>query len=147
MGRLLAIAIHRRKRGPMIELERAGVTPERGVADDFRGAPGKRQVTVLGREGWEAALRECGLDLPWTARRANLLVEGLDLERSAGRLLAIGPVRLRVTRETDPCERMAEIDPALERALRPRWRGGVCCRVEQGGEIAPGEEARWIDEA
>jgi hypothetical protein len=47
-----------------------------------------RQITVLAREAWEAAAAALGdPDLPWTVRRANLLVEGVELPR-AGRHLA-----------------------------------------------------------
>ena len=35
---------------------------------------------------------------------------------------------LEVTGETDPCERMEEIQPGLFQALAPGWRGGVTCR-------------------
>ena len=30
---------------------------------------------------------------------------------------------------------MDEAEPGLMAALKPDWRGGVCCRVIQGGEI------------
>ncbi len=129
----------------MVVLARAVVTPERGVADDFRGRPGKRQVTVLSREGWQAACEASGEAFDWTVRRANLFVEGIDLRESAGRVIEIGTLRLLVTRETDPCERMAEHSVALEQALRQAWRGGVCCRVVDGGEIALGDEVVLSD--
>ena len=145
MGRLIGIATRNRKRSPMVCLERASVTLEAGVADDFRGKPGKRQVTVLSREGWQAACAESGESLDWTARRANLYVEGVDLSESAGRILEIGALRLLITRETDPCARMAEISPALEQALAKEWRGGVCCRVIEAGEIAVGDSVELAD--
>ena len=135
--RLLAIAVRHRSRGAMQELAEAEVTLDGGVADDFRGRTGRRQVTVLSLECWQAASREAGQPhLPWTTRRANLLVTGVDL--AAAGVLRIGEVELEVTGETAPCERMEEASPGLREALTPAWRGGVTCRVRQPGALRPG---------
>ena len=135
--RLLAIAVRRRSRGAMQELAAAAVTREGGVADDFRGRSGRRQVTVLSLESWQAACREAGNPkLPWTTRRANLLVTGVDLAKAG--VLRIGEVELEVTGETAPCERMDEAFAGLRAALQPAWRGGVTCRVRQPGALRPG---------
>jgi MOSC domain-containing protein YiiM len=135
--RLLAIAVRHRSRGAMQELAEAQVTPESGVADDFRGSSGRRQVTVLSLESWQAACEEAGNpQLPWTTRRANLLVTGVDLATAS--VLRIGEVELEVTGETAPCERMEEAFGGLRAALTPAWRGGVTCRVRQPGTLRPG---------
>lgn len=144
-GRLEAIAIRRVSRAPMQELDRAQVTLEAGVADDGRGSPGERQVTVLSREAWRAACAEVGAELPWTLRRANLLVSGLELEASQGGRLEIGGTTLEVTGETDPCRVMDRQHPGLRAVLEPNWRGGVTCRVVCGGAIAVGDRAAWIE--
>ena len=84
MGTLTGIARRDRKRAPMETLERADVSKETGVAEDFRGRRGKRQVTVISARSWREACRDLGQELPWTTRRANLLVEGLDLPDTTG---------------------------------------------------------------
>lgn len=145
MGRLLGIAIRARKRAEMQLLDTAQVSLAKGVDDDFRGKPGQRQVTVLARESWEAACSEAQCALLWHSRRANLLVEGLDLTRSQGKVLKIGDARLRITMETDPCERMAELSANLKRALALDWRGGVCCQVITEGSIAVGSLVELLD--
>ncbi len=139
MASLSGIAVRAGKREPMSELAQAMITPERGVADDFRGKPGKRQVSVLSADVWATVCQELSRELPWTTRRANLLVEGLDLPREAGAIIAIGDVRLEVTVETDPCSRMDEQCDGLRQALTPDWRGGVCCRVLTGGDVRLGD--------
>ena len=144
MGILKAIARRDRKRGPMQELSSAEVSATNGVGNDFRGKPGKRQVTVMSADVWGAVCAELGVDLPWTTRRANLLVEGIDLPRQAGGILEIGSARLEVMLETDPCSRMDEQLDGLRAALMPDWRGGVCCRVIAGGDIAVGDEVRLL---
>ena len=152
-ARLLAIAIRHRSRGTMQELPRAEVTTGGGVADDFRGRPGRRQVTVLSLEDWQAACAQAGHpELLWTTRRANLLVSGIDLAAAGaaeGCLLRVGTVELEVTGETAPCERMEEAWPGLRAALAVAGRGGVTCRVLRGGELAAGDpvQARYARQA
>ena len=142
-GQLLGIAWRDEKRAPMIEGVQRDVTVEGGVAGDYRGKPGYRQVTVLSREGWDAACTELGQSVPWTIRRANLLIEGLELKESVGRRIRAGNVLLEITAETDPCHRMDEQVPGLKQAMVADWRGGVCCRVLEGGTIAIGDPVSW----
>lgn len=141
-GRLLAIARRAKPRQPMETLDQAQVTAAAGVEGDIRGRPGDRQVTVLAVEDFKAALADVpGADpaTPWTTRRANLLVEGIDLPQRAGAMLKIGGLILEVTGETEPCERMDAQLPGLTAALRPDWRGGVTCRVREGATVSIGD--------
>ncbi|MFQ5971775.1 MAG: MOSC domain-containing protein, partial [Alphaproteobacteria bacterium] len=101
-GTLVGIARRESKFAPMEELRRAEVSLEDGVANDSRGrrrenASNDRQVTVISAGAWRAACAELGAEAPWTLRRANLLVDGIDLERSTGARLTIGEVELEVT--------------------------------------------------
>ena len=138
MGKLAGIARAARKRAPMAETGEAEVSVALGVVGDARGTKAGRQVTVLFREGWESACRDLGVSLPWVTRRANLLVEGVAIPREGGRL-AIGQVLLEVTDETKPCQVMEAAHRGLRRALTPEWRGGVTCKVVQGGTIRVGD--------
>lgn len=151
-GRLAGIARHDRPRGPMEEIAAVAVTRAAGVSGDVRGtvragkAPG-RQISLIEAESWNAAMADLGLGgdnaLAWSARRANLLVEGLRLPRAPGAVIAIGAsLRIAVTMECDPCQRMDEIRPGLKTALAPEWRGGVLGTVLDDGEIAVGDEVR-----
>lgn len=137
-GRLLGIAVREKSRGSMEEMESLAVTTSQGLVGDFRGKPGPRQVTVLAREDWNSACETLGKDLPWTVRRANLLIEGVKLRETTGSIIRIGELTLQVMGETDPCSRMDETEPGLREALLPDWRGGVCCRVVEEGEISLG---------
>ena len=138
-GKVLGIARRAKTRAPMEVLESAAVSIEAGVEGDLRGAFRDRQVTLLTQEGWQAACRDVGSDVPWTTRRANVLVEGLALAEEVGKTVYIGEVALLITGETDPCERMEEQVSGLRNALTPEWRGGVTCRVTAGGSIAVGD--------
>ncbi len=129
----------------METLERGLVTPEAGLDGDARGAKFKtRQITVLAVEDWAAALLDLAdlmgpLALPWTTRRANLLVEGVRLPRAKGGVLQVGPVVLEITGQTYPCQRMEAAHRGLLSALAPQWRGGVTCRVREAGTLVRGD--------
>ncbi|MEJ2602877.1 MAG: MOSC domain-containing protein [Gammaproteobacteria bacterium] len=138
-GRLVSIARRDRKRAPMEVLDRARITGAAGVEGDFRGRPGKRQVTVLAAEDWQAACTQLGRTLPWTDRRANLLIEGIRLPHRTGSRLVIGEAVLEITGELDPCSRMDEASEGLLAALTPDWRGGVTCRVVADGDVRVGD--------
>jgi len=135
MGRLTGIARRIAKRARMETLEAASVTCLAGVQNDFRGKPGKRQVTVISTRAWRAACNELEQELPWTTRRANLLVDDMDLPTCTGGILHIGNVRLMINGETEPCSRMDEQCDGLKAALTPDWRGGVFCTVLEEGAI------------
>ena len=139
VGKLLGIAIRRARRAPMEECTAIEVSTELGLANDARGQMNRRQVSVLARESWEAACEQLGQTSPWTVRRANLLVEGLPLAETTGATLQIGDLVLKITGETDPCNRMDEQRAGLQEALMPDWRGGVLCRVVQGARIEVGD--------
>jgi MOSC domain-containing protein YiiM len=122
----------------MVELDSVEISTEAGVAGDFRGKPGARQITVLSAEQWNDACDDLGQEIPWTTRRANLLVEGITFANTKDSTLRVGDVVLKISGETEPCGRMDEQVMGLQEALAPDWRGGVCCRVIRGGSIAPG---------
>ena len=140
MGRLIGIARREQKRAPMEVLEDAEVSEQTGVARDFRGRSGKRQVTVISAEAWAAACEDLGQQVPWTTRRSNLLVEDIKLPQRTGDVIEIGSVRLLVTMELDPCSRMEEQVEGLQTALTPDWRGGVACSVLKAGTVSLGDE-------
>lgn len=105
---------------------------------------GKRQITLLHAERWLDLTAPLG-DVQPILRRANLLVSGIDLERSENRILRVGKCRLRILGETDPCGRMDEAWPGLQAALRHRWGGGAFAEALNDGEIAIGDTVTWED--
>ena len=149
-GILRGIAIKAVKRAPMEVLARASVSVRGGVEGDYKGRMRGRKVTVIFAEDWAQAVE--GLDAShleggaaWTIRRANLLVAGVGNPRRKGGVLAVGPVRLKITGETTPCARMDEQLPGLWAALVPDWLGGLTAMVSEPGEIAVGDEVMWVD--
>jgi len=139
VARLLGIAIRPEGTEAMQLLECGEITPEAGLAGDKRSRPGRRQVTLMSRADWLQACAELGVELEWTTRRANLLVDELPLYLSTGAFIHIGDVLLEITGETDPCARMEASHSGLFQALLPQWRGGVTCKVIRGGNFRCGD--------
>ena len=124
----------------MQTMQSAFVSVDKGVENDFRGKPSNRQITVLSLKAWQEATAALNTELDWTARRANILVDELELEDTAGQTITIGDVVLLITQETDPRERMQEVADGLFEALSAHWRGGVCCRVISEGQVKLGDD-------
>jgi len=142
-GKLAGIAKAAQLRMPLEEMQSARVSVEAGIDGDIRGRKRDRQITVLFRESWDDACRELGVSLPWTTRRANLLVEGVAAPQMAGGKIRIGDVVLEIRMETDPCDLMERAHSGLKSALTPDWRGGVCCNVVTGGELRIGDSVSF----
>ena len=140
MGELRRIWVKRAHRGPMDERSAATLVSARGIVGNANQG-GKRQVTIIDEARWTGLMEELGADADPRRRRANLLVRGLDLIDTRGRLLRVGSVTLRIVGETRPCEQMDEVWPGLQEAMRHRWGGGVYAEVVEGGEIAVGDPA------
>ena len=126
--------------------ESAKVTFNHGVGNDSRGLKrNHRQLTILSLEGWNAALNDLDKHLPWTIRRANLLVEGIDLKDTKGEVLKIGDVLVEITGELVPCNRMDEQAMGLTDALNPDWRGGVTCKILTEGFVSENDTIAFMD--
>ena len=139
---LVAIFIKRARGGRMDAHLAAVLEPGRGlVGNADRG--GRRQVTLLSEARWHELMAEVGASLGPEARRANLVISAIDLEDTRGRVLHVGPCRLRIGGETRPCEQMEEAASGLQKAMRERWGGGAFAEVLDGGPIAVGDAVGW----
>jgi MOSC domain-containing protein YiiM len=141
-GRLSAIFVKRAHGGRMDPRLTAVLEAGQGlVGNANRG--GRRQVTIVSQERWAELMRETGASLGPEARRANIVVSGIDLENSRGRTLRIGDCRLTIDGETRPCEQMEEAAPGLQAAMSTRWGGGAFAQVLTGGPISVGDPVSW----
>jgi MOSC domain-containing protein YiiM len=142
MGRLERIWIKRAHRGPMDGHQTAHLVAGRGLEGNADQG-GRRQVTILSRERWASACAQLGEPIDPRERRANLLVSGVDLAETRGRVLHVGGCRIRILGETRPCGRMDEVFAGLQDALRPDWGGGAYGEALDDGEMTIGDEVRW----
>src|SRR5688572_33011993 len=96
---LVAIFIKRAKGGRM-DAHLAAVLRRGGALVGKAARGGRRQVTLLSDERWRELMQEVVASLGPEARRANLLISGIDLENTRGRVLHVGQCRLPVGGET-----------------------------------------------
>lgn len=144
-GEVLALWLKRFKGGPMDPVLFAEAVAGRGLAGNANQG-GRRQVTLIDEARWKEACAELGADVDPSARRANVMMRGIDLENMRGRILRIGPVLIRIYNETRPCEQMDDAQQGLRAALGPRWRAGAYGEIVEGGVIRVGDGAEWNDE-
>ena len=136
-GRLDWIGLRPVRRAAMRAVDRAECQ-DHGLAGDH-ARPGKRAVTLIQAEHLPviAALAGRAGVAPETLRR-NLVVSGVNLSATRGRILAIGPALLRITGPCAPCSRMeTALGPGGYNAMR--GHGGWCAEVLDPGPISTGD--------
>jgi MOSC domain-containing protein YiiM len=146
MGRVEQLWIKPARRAPMRPVPHARFVEKIGIDGNAEGG-GRRPVTVLSQERWNRALDELGATVDPVLRRANVLVSGLDLVDTRGRVLAIGDVRLRIGGENRPCRLMDTFHHGLQTALDLDWGGGVYATVTTGGIARVGDDVVWMEGA
>lgn len=142
-GTLEAIWIKRAKRGPMDPAAHVTLQAGYGILGNADWG-GRRQVTIIRRETWDRIVNRLGTSVEPVARRANLLVSGVELAETRDRILQVGICRIRIRGETKPCERMDQACPGLREALMPGWGGGAYGEVLDDAEIRIGDAVRWL---
>jgi MOSC domain-containing protein YiiM len=143
-GILQAIWIKSGRRGPMNAVPAVELVADRGIVGNANQG-GKRQVTIIEQEVWDDLMRRLAASLSPAERRANLMVQGIRLEETCGRILRIGVCRIEICGETEPCYRMDEALAGLKDAMKPHWAGGAFGKVLDSGRIAVGDEVCWAD--
>ena len=141
-GRIERLWTKRAKRGPMDPADELRVVRRTGIETNADWG-GRRQITVIEKERWEAMMAVLGgARVDPSARRANVMVSGCDLRDSRRHLLHLGDVRVEIVSETRPCERMDEAYPGLRRAMAGPWNGGVYGIILDDGVIRVGDPVR-----
>ena len=97
----MKIWIKRGKRGVMDEVSEVLAEEDRGLESNANRG-GRRQVTLLEKEKWDRMMQRLDANLDPSTRRANLLIEGVDLFDSRGRTIEIGDCRIEICGETRP---------------------------------------------
>ena len=136
-GTVIALRLCKEHRQPMEAVQEVTAISDLGLEGDRHARMGSmRQVLVMDQETLDA------LDIPQGAVKENITVQGLDLPAvQAGQVFFIGDqVTLEATGPCEPCSRMDEIRPGLQREL---WgRRGIVTVVLSGGAIRVGDTIR-----
>jgi MOSC domain-containing protein YiiM len=104
---------------------------------------GRRQVTIISQERWKEVERQLGSAVDPAFRRANLMISGVDLVNTRGRLLRVGPALIDIWGETRPCRDGRTVRRTAD-ALRADWGGGVFGVILEGGEIHVGDPVELL---
>ena len=142
MGTLRGIWVKEAHGEPMTAVDEAQALAGQGF-DEGVGEASTRQVTVLAAEAWADVEATLGVSVDPALRRANLLVDGLALAGTTGRVLRVGDLRLEITGETKPCHQMDASVSGLRDALEPDWRGGVHGVVLGDATVRVGAPVSW----
>jgi MOSC domain-containing protein YiiM len=132
------------RRAPMREVDDLSLVVGHGIEGNA-DASGRRQVTLIDRERWDRACADLEADIDPALRRANVLIDGIDLVGSRGRTLSIGGARLRIGGENRPCRLMDDFHPGLQMALDLDWGGGAYATVIVSGTIDVASDVRWAE--
>jgi MOSC domain-containing protein YiiM len=122
----------------MDPVSKASLVAGRGIVGNANQG-GRRQVTIVSNKHWREVISPLNETPDPRMRRANLLVSDVDFTNARGRILRIGPVRIRIFGETRPCEQMEAVAPGLKEAMSIPWGGGAFGEILDDGEIAVGD--------
>ena len=138
-GRVEALWLKTEEYGPMEAVDALEVVRRTGIRGNANWG-GRRQITVIEKERWEAMMEALGgPDLDPVIRRAYVMVSGCDLARSKHRVLRLGAVRVEIVGETRPCERMDAAHQGLRRVMAEPWNGGAYGIILDDGAIEVGD--------
>jgi MOSC domain-containing protein YiiM len=149
-GRLLAIAVTERAKGPMGHVPSVEAVEALGLRGDrygegrgaaqFKGRrSSEKEVTLIAREAIEAASLQCDEPIEHLMTRRNLLVEGVPLNDLVGKTFRVGEVLLKGMELCEPCGYLEKRTfPGIQKALK--HRGGLRTMIVRGGVLTAGDE-------
>tara|TARA_B110000438_G_scaffold297074_1_gene342857 strand:+ start:110 stop:553 length:444 start_codon:yes stop_codon:yes gene_type:complete len=143
MGELLKIWIKTAPGEAMLEKTKVKMIANKGIEGSATEKSHHRQVTILSIEAWNKATENLGKSVDPAERRSNFLVQGIDLNKTIGKILNIGDLQIQITGETKPCNLMEKISSGLKGALEEHWNGGATGIVVNDCSVSIGDLASW----
>lgn len=142
-ARVVSVNVSERKGTPKCPVPEVELVVGLGIRGDAHaGTPG-REVSLLDRSQIARFEEEKGVRLSPGAFAENVTTQGLDHSLlGVGTELAIGPVRLRVSRIGKDCHEGCAIRERVGDCIMPRL--GVFAQVLVGGKIRPGDPIRIV---
>ncbi len=141
-GIIRAVCISEKRGTPKINVQQATLIKNFGVQNDAHGAPGIREVSLLGVESIEK-MHQQGIEVPYGGFGENLTTEGILLYKlPLGTFLQVGPTLLEVTQIGKECHSPCAIGQATGKCVMPEE--GVFARVLKGGHVRVGDQIRII---
>ena len=138
-GEIAAIWVKRTSGQPLDAVTEAQLVAGRGIVGNADQG-GWRQVTIIDEKAWRDAESELGHEVDPAHRRANVMLRGIDLEKSRGKKLRLGNCVIEIRGENPPYRQMGE----MQKPLKPHWRAGVFGTIVDGGTIRVGAPAGYL---
>ena len=101
------------KRGPMDPVDSVRIVAGQGITGNADQG-GRRQVTIIEQELWNGMMAGLSASLPPETRRANLMVSGIGLANSEGRVLQVGKRNVEIR----------ALEPVGSYAVQPQFSDG-----------------------
>lgn len=143
-GKLLGIWGRKEWSGVMTSFDSGTLYAGKGMLEDISFGT-RRQITIIEKEVWKKVMEELKSDLPPETRRANLMISGINLKETTGKILQIGDCHIEIMGETTPCASMDRKLKGLKDALKPNWNGGAYGKVLNSGKISIGDKVFWTE--
>lgn len=148
LGRVEALCLGPVDEGPIQRVASIDALAGRGIEGDRYcdppDAPGhdpSHEITLVAKEGVEAAAEESGVDLTFEDTRRNVVTAGVDLLQLIGSRFRVGEVELEAIREAAPCRHLQKL--AGKPLLKPLiGRAGIRARIVTTGTIQVGDEIK-----
>ncbi len=140
MAEISSIHIVRKQNSAAESCNSVMVRKNFGIEGDYRSGRFQiGQITLIEAEIMDTVSNELGYEIPAGASRRQIMVRGIILNRLIGRNLRMGHVLVRVEEKCNPCSNMEKkIGPGAKNAMNDR--GGIRCRVIEGGQVRVGDK-------
>jgi MOSC domain-containing protein YiiM len=140
MAEIISIHIVRKQNDPTESCNQVMVRTNFGIEGDYRSGKYQiGQITLVEAEIMDTVSRELGYNIPVGASRRQIMVGGITLNGLIGKNLRLGRVLVRVEDKCNPCNNMEKrIGPGAKDAMSDR--GGIRCRIIEGGELRVGDK-------
>jgi len=140
MAEIISIHIVRKQNAPAESCNQVMVRTNFGIEGDYRSGKYQiGQITLVEAEIMDTVSRELGYDIPVGASRRQIMVRGIVVNELIGQNLRLGHILVRVEDKCNPCNNMEKrIGPGAKDAMN--GRGGIRCRVIEGGELRVGDK-------
>jgi uncharacterized damage-inducible protein DinB len=149
-GSVEGIHISAEKGGEMVAVDAVRAIAGEGLEGDryqlaagtfSKGEGRRRQATLIEAEAIEAAARDFGVALAAGESRRNITTRGVALGGLVGKEFAVGAVRMRGVKPSEPCGYLEKLTgKPLRRALK--HRAGLKAEILDDGTIRVGDPVR-----
>jgi len=153
-GRVASLHLHPSEPGtPLQTVETIEFVEAKGILGEPRyfgrvsrdkGAPNRRQVTLIEREQIAEHAAALGLKaIPPGAVRSNVETSGVNLISLIGQEVEIGEAVLYLYAPRDPCAKMDAICQGLRQRMMQN-RQGVLAEIRRSGKVRTGDPIRPV---